>query len=746
MASIQSEDIFDLIEKDQSHRVIKYSLHDGIGILKIDTPNSKVNTLGQQIMDEVQENMNLVRNLPQVRAVVLLSGKPDTFIVGADINMLAKCQTAEEATQLSRTGQELLKLIEEYPKPIVVGIHGMCLGGGLEVALACHYRLAVANKKTLLGLPEVMLGLVPGLGGTQRLPRTVLLHDALDMLLMGRKVRTERAKDVGLVDVVVPACDSDEDTCKCLEIEAIKAAKDLETGRLVIRRSRPLLQRLTEYALGYQFVRNLILERSKKEVLKFSLGLYPAPLRLIEVVKKGLDEGAEVGYRAEAEAFGQLTQTSQSKALFSLFHGQTECKKNRVGVEPPHEVKNLAILGTGVMACGIAVASLDRGFRVTVKGRSYESLHHALVKIKKGYDGALKRKRITASERDTYLSFLDTGMEYEKLNLSDLVIENVAENLALKQEILQECEKVIPKHCIYATNTSSFPISKIAAVSSRPDKVVGMHYFMPADKMQLVEVIATDQTSPETVSTAVSVGLQQGKAVIVVRDGPGFYTTRVLGALLFEVMDIFREFQDIARCNHMSRKAGFPLGLANVVDEIGLDVTFDVGEHLTAVFGKRYSDADLDVVKELVDQGCSGRKSGKGFFVYDSAESSELVKDREVNPVAVSVLIKHRLPRRGSFTEDDLPDRLLTRFVNEAVLCLQEGILSSATDGDIGAVFGLGFPPFLGGPFHWVDSVGADIIVSKLRRFETAYGERFTPCSLLLSHAEDPTIKFHQSP
>lgn len=742
MATPHLEDISNLIEKDQSHRVIKYDLKDGVGVLKMDTPNSKVNTLGQQILDEVRASMDLVRDRPEVKSVVLLSGKLDTFVVGADINMLAKCQTVEEATELSRTGQELLKLLEDYPKPIVVGIHGMCLGGGLEVVLACHYRIAVGNKKTWMGLPEVMLGLVPGLGGTQRLPRTVLLYDALDMMLVGRKIRAEKAKAIGLVDRVLPDYDSDETTCQMLEQEAIKAAKALETGRLVINRTRPFVQRIAQYALEYRFIRDMVFERSKSEVMKLSLGLYPAPLRLIEVVKKGLDEGIEVGYRAEAEAFGQLTATSQSKALFSLFHKQTECKKNRVGLEPSRVVKHIGVLGTGLMACGIVQISLERGYKVTMKGRSHTSTQKAEQKVRKGFDGPIKRMRMKTVERDLYMACLDSCTEYKKLGSCDVIIEAVAEDLEVKHQVLRECEKVIPPHCVYATNTSSLPISKIAAASMRPEKVIGMHYFTPADKMQLVEVITTTQSSLETVATAVDVGLKQGKAVIVVKDSPGFYTTRILGAMLLEGIVVLQEEQDIIRCNNLCRQAGYPVGLATIADEIGLDVALDVAKHLIGVFGPRYSGANIDLIKEMLDKGFSGRKSGKGFFVY-SADPADQKLDRDVNPEAVNILAKYKISPKAENTDEDIQYRILTRFANEAVLCLQEGILSSPVDGDIGAVFGLGFPPFLGGPFRWLDTVGADSIVARMRRFESIYGSRFTPCSLLLQHAEDPTKKFH---
>jgi len=722
-------------------RVLQYDWKDGILVLKFDTPNCSVNKLNLQVMEEVKANMEEVRNREEIVGVVLMSGKPGTFIVGADIDMIELCKVAKDATDIAREGQQLLNMIEDFPKPVVVAINGICLGGGLEISLSCHYRIAVGNKNTFFSLPEVMLGILPGLGGTQRLPRLLMLYDALDFILTGRKVRAEKAKELGLVDQIFQPLGTEEETTEQLEKEAIKMAKDLAEGKLIINRTRTLMQRIIDALLQFQFIRNIVFEKAKNKVMTMSYGLYPAPLKIIDVVQKGLNHGREIGYEEECKAFGELLMTKESQALFTLYHGQVTCKKNRLGIQGG-EVKNLAVLGNGLMGTGIAQISLQNGFGVKLKGRSTARLESAEKKILEGFNSAISRMKINEAERDSYMARLEKCTTYDSFENADIVIEAVSENLELKQEVLRECERVTPERCIFATNTSSISVSKIAEASTRPDKVVGMHYFYPADKMLLLEVVMTDKTSMETAATAVNLGLKQGKFVIVVKDGPGFYTFRIMSALMSESIRILRECQDIVKVNNLTKQLGFPVGIKTAVDEIGVDVCVRISEYVRSEMGERFigEEDSMDMMKEILDFGYLGRKSGMGFFMYNSPEVNI---ERDVNPEIGPILEKYALKAKGGTSDEDLKYRMLMRTVNEAVLCLQEGILSCALDGDVGAVFGLGFPPYLGGPFRYVDSFGADKIVAKMREFETHYGTSFTPCQLLLDHASDPDRKFY---
>jgi len=695
---------------------------DGVAVLLFDTPKRPVNVLSAGMLEEAGPLMEEVESDDAVLAVVLASAKPDGFIAGADLDVVVK-MTAEEAEAISRGAHAWLGRVASSRKPFVAAIHGAALGGGLEVALACRYRIASDHPKTVLALPEVMLGVLPAAGGTQRLPRLIGLQRALPMLLTGKRVRAAQAYRHGLVDALTSPGGLVE--------TAAKAALALAKGTLKPGRDK---QPLTEKPLALPPLRAWALGKAREEVMRKTRGLYPAPLEILACVEKGLADGMEAGLEEEAVRFGALVGGEKAKYLIRLFDAMTALKKAPKG-EAPREVRRLGVLGAGLMGEGIAAVSLPLA-SVVLKDVSEEGLARAARGLRKGLDRRVRSGALTRLERDRQWYGLRPTTRPEDLAGCDLVVEAVFEELALKRKVLAETEEAISPEAVYASNTSALPISEIAAKAKVPERVVGMHYFSPVPKMPLLEVVVARKTAPWAVATARAFGAAQGKTVIVVKDGPGFYTTRILAPFINEAVVLLDEGAAIPALDAALLEFGYPVGPVALLDEVGIDVAAHVSKDLGKAFASRGAAPSATFTK-LFDAGYRGRKNARGFYRYPKERPSGGRK--EVN---AEVYAFFGGESRTRMPAEDLVDRLALLMVNEAVWCLAEGVVASPRDGDAGAVLGLGFPPFRGGPFRHVDALGAAAVVERMEELAAAHGKRFTPAPLLVEMARTG-MRFH---
>ncbi|EFE95521.1 fatty acid oxidation complex subunit alpha FadJ [Serratia odorifera] len=688
---------------------------DHIGVITIDVPDEKVNTLKAEFVDQVNEVLNKAQQYAALEGLVIVSGKPDSFIAGADITMIAACSNAKEAEDLARKGQSTLAKIAAFPVPVVAAIHGACLGGGLELALACHSRVCSLDDKTALGLPEVQLGLLPGSGGTQRLPRLIGASKALDMMLTGKHIRARQALRMGLVDDAVPQA--------ILLDAAIARVKQGWKSKPTL----PWQERLMNGPLG----RSLLFSVVRKKTLAKTHGNYPAAERIIQVVRAGLEQGSGHGYQAEARAFGELAMTPQSAALRSLFFASTALKKERGGDAQPRELQRVGILGGGLMGGGIAcVTAMRGGLPVRIKDINEQGINHALKYSWQVLGKRVRSKRMRSAERQKQMMLISGTTDYSGFDRVDIVVEAVFEDLELKQRMVAEVEQHTAPHTVFASNTSSLPIGQIAAKAQRPQQVVGLHYFSPVDKMPLVEVIPHAGTREETIATTVALAHKQGKTAIVVADRAGFYVNRILAPYINEAARCLLAGEPMESLDKALVDFGFPVGPITLLDEVGIDVGTKIIPVLVNELGPRFAaPAAFDA---LLKDGRKGRKNGRGFYLYPS-EGQQRQRGKRADSEVYSLL---GVTPKAHLEPALIAQRCVMMMLNEAARCLDEGVIRSARDGDIGAVFGIGFPPFLGGPFRYIDRLGAEKVVKTLHYLQQQYGEHFAPCERLQRMAQ----------
>jgi 3-hydroxyacyl-CoA dehydrogenase/enoyl-CoA hydratase/3-hydroxybutyryl-CoA epimerase len=713
---------------------IEFAVDDaGVATILMDRQGDAMNTLGPELAGDLFSLLDRLETDPAIKAVVIGSAKPTNFLAGADIRWLRHIDDAADSvgllTEAHKGFRRLEELTTKHGKPVVAAIHGPCLGGGMELALACSMRVASNDEKaTQFGQPEVKLGLIPGAGGTQRLPRLIGLTAGLDLILTGKSVRPRKALKMGLIDEAVPR----EFLLEIARKRALEAIgrSDSDDGGFSFGKLKSWLSPAHLQGLALEdnpMGRKVLFAKAEEKLLAETKGNYPAPEAALRAVKAGADHGIEAGYAAELDEFGELITSPQAKALMSIFFAGQDLKKD-TGIDGdaiPRSISKVAVLGGGLMGGGIATVNTTNA-RVPTRIKEIDDagVARGLGYVSKHLAGQVKRRRIHQRAADKAMQLVTGTTEWNGFGNVDLVIEAVFEDLALKQDILADVEAIVGEETIFASNTSSIPIAHIAAKAAHPERVIGMHYFSPVEKMPLLEIIVTNQTADWVTATCVEFGKKQGKTVIVVNDGFGFYTTRVLGPYMNEVYHLLTEGVRIEDVDSAMVAWGFPVGPVTLSDEVGIDIGAKIGKIMEKEFGDRMSPPDG--LEGLVADDRRGRKNGRGFYLYEDGKKGDV--DESV--YAVIGVDSHKSMERG-----EIQDRVGLQFINEAARCLEEGILRSARDGDVGAIYGLGFPPFTGGPFSYVDSVGAKEVVDTLESLAAAHGSRFEPANILKEHA-----------
>jgi len=757
---------------------------DGIGRIVIDRPDDAVNAVDARLVEDLALAIRAARAQAGLRGLVVASGKAQQFVAGADLKLVTAATDAQQIEAASRRFQAVVDELAWLPCTTVAAINGAALGGGLELALACDYRVAIDAPSVSLGQPEVNLGLVPAGGGTQRLPRLVGLRRALDLILSGRRLNASRARRAGLLDEVVHPAVLDQ----AARAWAGKLKRPLDRPVKLLQLSAQAAADAAELTpAGRQFM----YRQARRAVMARTHGRYPAPLRALDAIETGFEHGLAAGLEAESRAFGELAATDTAKNLIWLFlatqrqkraqrtplpladslgvsalgaprdvgddpalpHLEAEPRGGRAfrptgygpaGTEPSsalragHQsprkrgeaVESIGVVGAGFMGAAIAEVGAAAGLSVRLRDVKPEAVAKGLAGIRKMVED---RRRFQKLEAAQILQRVSGTVDYAGFSNADLVIEAVFENLQVKQNVVRELEAVVSADAVIASNTSALPIHAIAQASSHPERVVGMHFFSPAERMPLLEVIRPAGAASWAVERAVGVGKQMGKTVIVVGDSPGFYTTRVLGVMLNEAALLLGEGARIEAVDRAMTGFGFPVGPFVLFDEVGLEVARHAGETVTAAYGDRLPPAA--VVARLADTGQTGRKAGAGFYRWSRPSRVAALLKRPGRVANPDVYRLAGAPARRDFDDQAILDRLVLLFVNEAIRCLAEHVLESPTDGDLGAVLGLGFPPFRGGPFHYADALGARPLVARLQQLAAQHGPRYAPADLLVDHA-----------
>jgi 3-hydroxyacyl-CoA dehydrogenase/enoyl-CoA hydratase/3-hydroxybutyryl-CoA epimerase len=675
----------------------------GVACVTIDVRGAPMNVFNEEVFADLQGAIERLEKDPP-RLTVLRSGKPSGFLAGADVKQIQGLTTPDEVRAALAAGQQLFDRVERLPCPTVAVIHGACLGGGLEFALACRYRIARDDAQTKIGLPEVMLGLIPGWGGTQRLPRAVGLRQALRMILEGSMLSASKAAAAGLVDLAIPP--------SAFEAEVQRFIEDRLAGRSVRRPSRGLLGVLLE---GTAPGRAVILAVTRKKIRRRGEH-YPALPAALRAVQAGLRGGMAAGLAAERDEFPALLFSPVARNLIDLFF-QREKARNLstwVGGQEPRPVRKSAVVGAGVMGAGIAQLLAFSKIPIVLKDLNAEIVAAGMKKIEGLTDDAAKKGLLSREEAEAVVRNVTPADTWEPLADADLVIEAVVEREDVKCEVFRQLAERLPAPAVFASNTSALSVSRLAEAVPHPQRVAGLHFFNPVHRMQLVEVVRGKSTDDATVATLVELVRKLGKVPVVVADSPGFLVNRILFPYLDEAVRLVVEGVPGETVDGEAVRFGMPMGPLELLDQVGIDVAADVAGSLAKMHGDPGPTPER--LAAMTREGWTGKKAGRGFYVYN--------KDRRRGPTRWAISDTTR-------PQGHVRERLIHPMINEAARCLESGVVPEAWAVDLAMVLGTGFAPFRGGPLRTADALGLDRVVREMNELRRTAGDRFEPCGLL---------------
>ncbi len=690
-----------------------------IAIVTFDLEEEKINKITLEVGEELERLIKDLHKTPTIKGMILVSAKPDIFIAGADIHEILSIRSAQEGMAKSSEAQGLPTLIESLPFPTVAAIHGACLGGGCELVLGFTYRIATDHPKTQIGLPEVSLGILPGMGGCVRLPKLVGLQGALDMILGAKIWPAKKCLKTGLVHEMVPQELLLDRAIQVLEQGLWKKKKSfsfsaISWGSFLLEKNR----------LG----RHMIYKKAKDMILNRTRGHYPAPLKALDVIYECLDRGLTDSLKIEAEGFGQLSDTEVSKNLIRLFF-QREVAKKQTGVASSHlqpkKIKHAAVIGAGAMGAGIAQLLSYKDISVRLKDVNEEAIAKGLKYSRKLYQDIVDKRHMTPRELEQKMSWIGPTTELYGFKKVDVVVEAVVEDLSIKQKLFTSLEAKVPHDAILATNTSSLSISDIAAQCDGKDRVIGLHFFNPVHKMPLVEIVVAPETSDQTIVTMVEFAKTLGKVPVVVKNSAGFLVNRILMPYMNEAAYLLEEGISASTIDEVMLDFGMPMGPFTLLDAVGIDICQKVAHILHHAFGDRLR--PHAILDRAVEAGYFGNKNGKGF--YKGAE-----KNKKENSMIYSILGVY--PKPQEYISEEWQNRMVFQMINEACLCLGDGVIKSPADLDMAMIFGIGFPPFRGGLLRYAHKLGVGKVYSELEILHRRYGVRFAPAPYLKNLVE----------